>query len=96
MGFECHLGASILSDEGGRGLNLLPNFQKKIGGRGGGGAWKELKFERGVAGKEGCNFSLDGGGGGCNFTKQKTKKKQKSEIFNDQRKNYKQNYFSLS
>ena len=39
------------------GLNLLPNLQK-------GGAWQDLNFDRGVAGKEGGNFFQGGGGGG--------------------------------
>ena len=51
-------------------LKLLPNFQK-------GGAWQVLNFERRVTGKEGVTFF----GVGCNFTK----KKNKSEIFNDKK-----------
>ena len=35
------------------GINLLPNFQK-------GGAWQDLNFERGVAGKQGSNFFQEG------------------------------------
>ena len=49
------------------GLNLLPNFQE-------GGAWQDLNFGRGIAGKEGVTFS-----GGLQFLQ---KNKLKSEIFN--------------
>ena len=63
-------------------LNLLQNFQK-------GGAWQDLNIERGVAGKEGGNFFQRV----AIFTKKK--KQTKIEIFND-KKIYKQKYFSLS
>ena len=49
-------------------LNLLPNFQKK---KGGGGAWQDLNFQKGVAGKEGVIFL--GGGGLQLLQKKKTK-----------------------
>ena len=55
-------------------LNLLPNFKKKEGG-----AWQDLNFESGVAGKEGSNFFQ----GGRSFYKKKDK--LKSEIFNDKK-----------
>ena len=53
------------------GLNLLPNFHK-------GGAWQDLNFETGVAGKEGRNFFQEG----LQFYK---KNKLKSAIFNDKK-----------
>ena len=53
-------------------LNLLPNFFKK------GGAWQDLNFERGVAGKEGGSFFQ----GGLQFYK---KTQLKPEIFNDKK-----------
>ena len=53
------------------GLNLLPNFQKR-------GAWQDLDFERGIAGKEGVTFFR----WSCNFHK---KNKLKSEMFNDKK-----------
>ena len=54
---------------GGARLKLLPNFQK-------GGASQDLIFERRIAGKKRVTFFRKG----CNFH---TKKKLKSEIFND-------------
>ena len=58
-------------------MNLLPNFQK-------GGA-QDLNFEKGVAGKEGVTFFR----GVAIFTK----KKLKSEIFNDKKKIINKNIF---
>ena len=58
----------------GEGLNLQPNFQK-------GGAWQDLSFYRGAAGKEGVTFFR---GWGLQFSKKKNKK-LKSEIFNDKK-----------
>ena len=37
-------------------VNLQPNFQNQ----GGGGAWQDLNFKRGVAGKEGGDFFQGG------------------------------------
>ena len=56
------------------GLNLVPNFQKE-------GAWQEINFLRGIAGKRrGGGWLFQGGGGGCNFY---IINKLKYEIFND-------------
>ena len=60
---------------GGGDLNLLPNFSKK------GGAWQDLNFEKGVAGKEGGNFFRGGEGGGIANLQKKKNKKRKKEIF---------------
>ena len=56
---------------GGRGLNLLPNFQKA-------GAWQDLNFERGLLEKRGLTFFR----GRLQFYK---RNKLKSEIFNDKK-----------
>ena len=61
--------------------SLRPNFQ----GGGGGGLDRISVFRGGVAGKEGVTF----------FKWLKFLQKKKSEIFND-KKVYKQKYFSLS
>ena len=66
-------------------LNLLPNFEK-----GGGGLGRTFIFNGMLVGKSGETFSREGG---CNFY---IKDKLKSEIFNDQKKVYKQKCFSPS
>ena len=53
---------------GGVGVELPTKFSKK-------GAWQDLNFQRGLAGKEGSNFFQ----GGLQFLQ---KKQLKSEIFN--------------
>ena len=55
----------------GREMNVLPNFQKE-------GAWQDLNFKRGFAGKEGVTFFR----GACKFYK---KTKLKSEIINNKK-----------
>ena len=62
---------------------LLSNFQKKGGG---GGAWQDLSFQRGLLGKIGVLS------GGVHF---QTKNKLKPGMFND-KKVYKQECFALS
>ena len=52
-----------LLSAGAAGLNLLPNFQK-----GGGGAWHDLNFERGLLEKKGAFFRF-----GVQFYKMRTK-----------------------
>ena len=56
------------------------------------GAWHDLKFQRGVTGKDGVTFSR--GQDGCNFYI--NNKLIKSEIPNDKKKVYQQKCFSLS
>ena len=62
---------------GGRGVEPPTKFSKR-------GAWHDLNFYRGVAGKEGGDFFQVGGGRGtgCNCH---IKNKLKSEIFNDKK-----------
>ena len=63
---------------GGGGVEPPTKFSKR-------GAWHDLKFYRGVAGKEGGDFFQVGGGGGGPGCNCHIKNKLKSEIFNDKK-----------